>query len=47
MKEVWTYLGGFLKNDEKLRKQIKKARHMDRYHDAVNALFDDILPHNS
>lgn len=47
MKEVWTYLGGFLENDDKLRKQIKKARHMDRYHDAVNAFFDDILPRNS
>jgi len=44
MKEVWTYLGGFLEMSDRLRKRIKKARHMDRYHDAVNAFFDDIHP---
>ncbi|MBP1762518.1 MAG: tRNA-dihydrouridine synthase, partial [Firmicutes bacterium] len=43
MKEVWTYLGNFIENGEKIRKKIKKAHHRDNYIDIVNKAFDELI----
>jgi tRNA-dihydrouridine synthase len=43
MKEIWTYLGGFLENSDKMRKKIMKAHHRDNYIDIVNKIFDELL----
>jgi len=43
MKEIWTYLGGFLENSHKIRKKIWKTHHRDNYIDVVNKIFDDLV----
>ena len=43
MKEVWTYMGSFFENREKLLKRIRKARHRDHYVDIVNQVFDELI----
>lgn len=42
MKEVWTYMGSFLANREKIRKRINKTHHRDNYIDVVNKVFDEL-----
>lgn len=41
MKEFWTYSGSFLKDREKIRKQINKTHHRDAYIDAVHKIFEE------
>ncbi|MFO7570243.1 MAG: tRNA-dihydrouridine synthase family protein [Smithellaceae bacterium] len=43
MKEIWTYLGGFFENSEKIQKRIKKTHHRDHYVDVVNRVFDELI----
>jgi tRNA-dihydrouridine synthase B len=43
MKEIWTYLGGFLENADKMRKRIRKAHHRDNYIDIVNKIFAELM----
>ena len=43
MKEIWTYLGGFLENSHKIRKKIWKTHHRDNYVDVVNKIFDELV----
>jgi tRNA-dihydrouridine synthase len=43
MKEIWTYMGGFFENGEKIRKKINKTHHRDNYVDIVNKVFDEIV----
>ena len=43
MKEVWTYMGSFLENREKIRKRIWKTHHRDNYIDVVNKVFDELV----
>jgi tRNA-dihydrouridine synthase B len=41
MKEIWTYMGGFFENGEKIRKKINKTHHRDNYVDVVNKVFSE------
>jgi tRNA-dihydrouridine synthase B len=41
MKEIWTYMGNFFENGEKIRKKINKTRHRDNYVDIVNKVFSE------
>lgn len=41
MKEIWTYMGSFFENAEKIRKKINKTHHRDNYVDVVNNIFND------
>jgi tRNA-dihydrouridine synthase B len=43
MKEIWTYLGNFFENGEKIRKKINKTHHRDNYIDIVNKIFDELM----
>jgi tRNA-dihydrouridine synthase len=43
MKEFWTYSGSFLKDREKIRKQINKTHHRDAYIAAVKNIFDELV----
>ncbi len=43
MKEIWTFLGGFFENGEKIQKRIRKLHHRDNYLDVVNQVFDELL----
>jgi tRNA-dihydrouridine synthase len=43
MKEIWTYMGGFFENGEKIRKKINKTHHRDHYVDIVNKVFDELI----
>jgi tRNA-dihydrouridine synthase B len=43
MKEVWTYMGSFIENREKIRKRIWKTHHRDNYIDVVNKAFDELV----
>jgi hypothetical protein len=43
MKEVWTYMGSFIENREKIRKRINKTHHRDQYIDVVNKIFDELV----
>jgi tRNA-dihydrouridine synthase len=41
MKEIWTYMGGFFENGEKIQKKINKTHHRDNYIDVVNKIFSE------
>ncbi len=41
MKEVWTYMGGFFENGQKIQKRIWKTHHPDHYSDAVKEIFNE------
>jgi tRNA-dihydrouridine synthase len=41
MKEIWTYMGNFFENGEKIRKRINKTHHRDNYIDVVNKVFHE------
>lgn len=43
MKEIWTYMGSFFENGEKIRKRINKTHHRDNYVDVVNKVFDELI----
>lgn len=43
MKEIWTYMGNFFENGEKVRKKINKTHHRDNYVDIVNNIFDELV----
>jgi len=43
MKEIWTYMGGFIENGEKIRKKIRKLHSPDHYTDVVNRIFDELV----
>jgi tRNA-dihydrouridine synthase B len=43
MKEIWTYMGSFFENGEKIRKKINKTHHRDNYVDVVNKIFDEFV----
>ena len=43
MKEIWTYMGSFFENGEKIRKRINKTQHRDHYVDVVNKVFDELI----
>ena len=43
MKEIWTYMGNFFENGEKIRKKINKTHHRDNYVDVVNKVFDELI----
>ncbi len=43
MKEIWTYMGGFFENGEKIRKKINKTHHRDNYVDVVKKVFDELI----
>lgn len=43
MKEIWTYMGGFFENGDKIKKRIWKAHHRDNYRDIVNKVFDELI----
>jgi tRNA-dihydrouridine synthase len=43
MKEIWTYMGGFFENGEKIKKRIWKTHHRDNYVDVVNKVFDELI----
>lgn len=43
MKEIWTYMGNFFENGEKIRKKINKTHHRDNYVDVVNKIFDELV----
>lgn len=40
MKEIWTYLGNFFADGERIRKKINKTHHRGNYMDVVNKFFD-------
>jgi hypothetical protein len=42
MKEIWTYMGGFFENREKIQKRIQKMHHRDHYVEVVNKVFDEL-----
>ncbi|MDD5343687.1 MAG: tRNA-dihydrouridine synthase family protein [Smithella sp.] len=42
MKEIWTYMGDFFENGEKIKKKINKTHHRDNYVDVVNKVFDEL-----
>jgi tRNA-dihydrouridine synthase B len=41
MKEIWTYMGSFFENGDKIRKRINKTHHRDNYVDIVNKIFHE------
>ena len=41
MKEIWTFMGGFFENGDKIRKKINKTHHRDNYIDVVNKVFHE------
>ena len=41
MKEIWTYMGDFFENGDKIRKKINKTHHRDNYVDVVNKVFNE------
>ena len=41
MKEIWTYMGDFFENGEKIKKKINKTHHRDNYIDVVNKIFSE------
>jgi len=41
MKELWTYMGNFFENGDKIRKRINKTHHRDNYIDVVNKIFSE------
>jgi tRNA-dihydrouridine synthase B len=41
MKGVWTYLGNFFENGDKIKKRINKIHHRDNYIDVVNKIFHE------
>ena len=41
MKEIWTYMGYFFENGDKIRKKINKTHHRDNYIDIVNKVFSE------
>jgi tRNA-dihydrouridine synthase len=41
MKEIWTYMGDFFENGDKIRKKINKTHHRDNYVDVVNKIFSE------
>ncbi len=43
MKEIWTYMGCFFENGEKIRKKINKTHHRDNYVDVVKNVFDELI----
>jgi tRNA-dihydrouridine synthase B len=43
MKEIWTFMGNFFENGEKIRKKINKTHHRDNYVDVVNKTFDELI----
>lgn len=43
MKEIWTFMGSFFENGEKIRKKINKTHHRDNYVDVVNKTFDELI----
>jgi tRNA-dihydrouridine synthase len=43
MKEIWTFMGNFFENGEKIRKKINKTHHRDNYVDVVNKIFDALV----
>ncbi len=43
MKEIWTYMGNFFADGEKIRKKINKTHHRDNYVDIVNKVFRESL----
>jgi tRNA-dihydrouridine synthase B len=43
MKEIWTYMGNFFENGEKIRKRINKTHHRDNYIDVVHKIFNENL----
>jgi len=43
MKEIWTYMGNFFENGQKMRKRINKTHHRDNYIDVVNKVFDELI----
>lgn len=42
MKEIWTYMGGFLEDGKKVQKKIQKVQSIDRYGHLVARIFDEI-----
>lgn len=43
MKEIWTYMGNFFENGDKIKKRIWKTHHRDHYVDVVNKVFDELV----
>ena len=43
MKEIWTYMGNFFADGEKIRKKINKTHPRDNYIDIVNKFFDELI----
>jgi tRNA-dihydrouridine synthase B len=43
MKEIWTYMGNFFENGEKIQKRIWKTHHRDNYIDIVNKVFSELV----
>jgi tRNA-dihydrouridine synthase B len=43
MKGIWTYLGNFFEQGEKIKKRIWKTHHRDHYVDIVNNVFDELV----
>lgn len=43
MKEIWTYMGGFFVNGQKIQKKIKKMQHRDNYIDFINNVFNELV----
>jgi tRNA-dihydrouridine synthase B len=43
MKEIWTYMGNFFENGDKIRKIINKTHHGDNYIAVVNKIFTENL----
>lgn len=45
MKELWTFMGAFFENRQKIQKRIWKTHHRDNYIDVVNKIFDELIRH--
>lgn len=43
MKEIWTFMGSFFENGEKIKKRIWKTHHRDNYVDVVNKVFNELI----
>ena len=41
MKEIWTYMGDFFENGQKVKKRIWKTHNRDKYCDVVNQIFSE------